>query len=44
MFKRSREYKSIMNMPEELIKQAFDEEFEEQLLAIRQSCLITVVH
>ena len=37
MFKRSREYKSIMNMPEELIKQAFDEEFEEQLLAIRQS-------
>lgn len=24
-------------MPEELIKQAFDEEFEEQLLAIRQS-------
>ena len=26
-----------MNMPEELIKQAFDEEFEEQLLAIRQS-------
>ena len=37
MFKRSREYKNIMNMPEELIKQAFDEEFEEQLLAIRQS-------
>ena len=26
-----------MNMPEELIKQAFDEEFEEQLFAIRQS-------